>query len=196
LAQMEVEVSLDGELDMVLGLKANGSSPRAFAESFEGDLDLAISEGYIRTGLLDLTVTNPVRWMFSRSARRGYSELNCLVMRFDFEEGVANSIVLLLDTTNVRAGGAGELNFQDEILDISVSPRAKRRRLIAITTPFTIEGPMASPSVNVNSTGAATRAIGSTIVSPVNLLGSLLPFVNDRGTDADNLCLNLQDGEP
>jgi hypothetical protein len=192
LAQVEAEAPLDGELDMILHLEADGSSPRALATSFDGDLDLAISEGQIRTGLLDLTVTNPVRWMFSRSARRGYSELNCLVVRFDFEEGVAKSVTLLLDTTNVRAEGAGGIDFQGEIIDIYVSPRAKRRRLIAITTPFAIKGPLASPSVNVNSTGAAKRLVGGTIVSPVNLLGSLSPLVNDHGKDADNLCLHLE----
>jgi hypothetical protein len=192
LAQMEAEVPLDGELDTVLSLKAGGLSPRALASSFEGDLDLAISEGHIQTGLLDLTVTNPVAWMFSRSARKGYSELNCLVVRFDIAEGVAKSVALLLDTTNVRVEGEGNINFQDEVMAIAFSPRAKKRRLIAISTPFAIEGPLSGPSVNVNATGAATRVIGQTVVSPLNLLGSLMPLVNDRGTDAENLCLRLK----
>lgn len=194
LSQVEGDVPLDGELDMVLHLEAAGSSPRTLAASLEGELDLAIAQGHIRTSLLDLTVTNPVRWLFSRSARKGYSDLNCLVVRFDIQEGVAKSVTLLLDTTNVRAEGVGDVDFRDEMMDIDVSPRAKRRRLIAITTPFEIEGPLARPSVNVNTTGAATRLAGKMLVSPINLLGSLLPFVNDRGTDADNLCLHLEDG--
>ena len=103
---------------------------------------------------------------------------------------------MLLDTTNVRAEGAGDIDFKDEVLNIAVNPRAKRRRLIAISTPFTIEGPLASPTVNVSSTGAATRFVGKTVASPVNLLGSLVPFVNDRGRDAENPCLTLQNDEP
>jgi hypothetical protein len=35
--------------------------------------------------------------------------------------------------------------------------------------------------------------LGRVIVSPVNLLGSLLPFVTDRGRDPDNPCLTLSD---
>jgi hypothetical protein len=117
-------------------------------------------------------------------------------VRFDFQEGLATTVKLLLDTSNVRAEGAGDIDFKDEFINIAVIPQAKRRRLIAFSTPFTVEGPLANPTVNVSSTGAATRIVGKTVVSPVNLLGSLVPFVNDRGKDTENHCLTLQDDEP
>ena len=138
-------------------------------------------------------MTNPVNWLFSESARKGYSDLNCLVMRFDLQQGVGKSITLLLDTPNVRAEGSGAIDFRNEKMGFDVNPRAKRRRLIAITTPFKVEGPLASPSVNVNTTGATTRMVGEILASPINFLGSLLPFGSDRGKDADNTCFHLKD---
>ncbi len=193
LAQIEGEVPLDGELDMIVEVQGSGESPHALASSLDGTVNLAVAEGHVQTGLLDLTVTNPVRWLFSRSARRGYSELNCLVVRFEIDDGTADDVNLMLDTRNVRAEGTGDMDFGDENLDIDVSPRAKRRRLIAIVTPFEIEGPMTGPSVIVSKRSGAKRAIGQILVSPINLLGSIFTLVSDRGRDADNACLQIRE---
>ena len=92
------KVPLDGELDLLVDLKATGHSPRALASSLEGEFDMAIQRGHVLTSLLDLTTTNPASWLFTESARRGYSELNCLILRFDLQDGVAESQTLLLDT--------------------------------------------------------------------------------------------------
>jgi peptidoglycan hydrolase-like protein with peptidoglycan-binding domain len=194
LSQSEVDVPLDGELDLIVDLKAAGQSPRALASSLEGEFDLAIKRGRVRTGLLRLTTIDPVSWLFTESARKGYSDMNCLILRFDLQDGVAESQTLLLDTPNILALGKGRVDLRNESIDIEVSPEAKRKRLIAMSTPFAIKGPLANPSVKVSGAGASARTAGEVLVSPVNLLGSLLPFVSDRGKDDDNPCLALQDG--
>ncbi len=191
LAQVKVDVPLDGELDIVANLQADGLSPHALASSLDGEMDLAIARGHIRTSLLDLTTTNPVRWLFSQSVRKGYADLNCFVARFELHDGDAESKHVTIDTTNVRAEGKGDINFRDETIDLNFITHSKNRRLIGITTPFEIEGPLASPSVKVSAGGAAARTIGEVIFSPFNLLGSLLPLVNDQGKDNDNPCLRL-----
>ncbi len=191
LAQVETDVPLDGMVDLLAHLEAAGESPRALARTLAGDIDLALAGGHLRTSLLDLTVTNPLRWLFSRSRRRGYSALNCLIARFDVWDGIANSVTLLLDTSTIRVDGAGAINFADESLALDFRPRAKERRLIAMATPFGVAGPLSNPRLELNTRRAIMRTLGKTAVSPVNLLGSLLPFVNDRGRDPDNACLKL-----
>ncbi len=193
LAQVEAAVPLAGQLNMIVHLKAAGLSPRSLAESLEGEFNLAIAQGQVLTSLLHATVASPLGWAVSRTARRGYSDLNCLVARFDVQKGLAQSVKLLLDTNNVHAEGAGTIDFRNERVDIGVHPRAKSRRLVSIATPFRIQGPLASPSVRVHTTGAVTRMVGNTLASPVNVLGSLLPLVSNRGRNADNPCLSLPD---
>ena len=118
--------------------------------------------------------------------------MNCLILRFDIQDGIASSRTLLLDTPNVLAMGEGRIDLREETIDIRVDPQAKRSRLIELTTPFAIQGPLRDPSVDVSSSGAAARAAGEVILSPLNVLGSLLPFVSDRGSDEENPCLALQ----
>ena len=97
----------------------------------------------------------------------------------------------MLDTPNAIATGQGSINFADETLHLEMRPEPKRRRVASLTTPFAITGDLANPSVRVSTVGAGGRMIGEVALSPVNVLGSLVPFVGDRGRDNNNPCLNL-----
>jgi uncharacterized protein involved in outer membrane biogenesis len=191
---VKVDVPLDGELDLAVDLKAAGESPRALVSSLEGKFDLAIGRGRVLTSQLRLTTTNPVRWLFSDSARKGYSDMNCLILRLAFRDGVGESQTLVLDTPNIRALGKGRIDLRNEIIDIEVSPLPKGNDTMAMGTPFAIKGPLANPSVKVDTSAAAVRTVGNVVLSPVDLLNSLLPFVSDHGKGDDNPCLALQDG--
>ncbi len=194
LSQAGVDVPLNGELDLSVDLKAAGQSPRSLASSLGGKLDLAIERGRVLTSQLRLTTTNPVSWLFTDSVRKGYSDMNCLILRFKLQDGLAESQTILLDTPNIRALGKGRIDLRNEIIDIEVSPRPKGKDAMAMGTPFAIKGPLANPSVKVSTAGAVVRTVGNVVLSPVNLLDSLLPFVSDHGKDNDNPCLALQDG--
>jgi uncharacterized protein involved in outer membrane biogenesis len=194
--QLETEVPLGGELALVVDLGASGNSPRDIASSLSGDLSVALQRGQIRSRLFDLTTMNPLRWLVARSTRRGYAKIDCFVARFEADHGVAQLLTLVLDTPNVIAAGEGQIDFARETLDLRFRPSAKQRRLVEFATPFAIRGNLANPVVEASPTGATARALGRVVLSPVNLLGSLLPFVNDRGRDQDNPCLNLAVVDP
>ncbi len=189
--QLETDVPLSGQLDLALDLQASGRSPRDLANSISGDLNLALQRGRIQSRLFGLTTMNPARWLVAPSTLRGYSTINCFVARSEVDNGVAELRTLVLDTPNVIAGGTGFIDFARETLDVQIRPSAKQRRLVEFATPFAITGSLAKPSVSASTTGAATRALARVALSPVNLLGSLLPFVNNRGADPDNPCLTL-----
>ena len=191
--QLETDVPLAGELDLVLDLQASGRSPYDLASSLDGDLSLALQRGQIASRLFDLTANNPIRSLLARSTRRGYSGINCFVVAFHAENGVAELDALVLDTPNMLAAGEGKIDFAREILDLRIQPRAKQSHLVDLATPFAIRGAFTNPSVEAGTIGATARALGRVAVSPVNFLGSLLPFVSDRGGDAENPCLTLSE---
>jgi hypothetical protein len=113
--------------------------------------------------------------------------------------GITTVRTLVLDTPNVIAVGDGYLDFARETIDVRIRPSPKRRSVVELATPFAIRGNLASPSVETSAMGVAARALGRVALSPVNLLGSLLPFVSDHGLDPDNPCLALsipEAGEP
>ena len=79
--------------------------------------------------------------------------------------------------------------------DLHLDRLRKTRRIANLTTRFSIEGDLARPRVNVSASGAAARTIGEIVLTPVNLLGRLLPFVNDRGNDATTPCISVEVAE-
>ncbi len=194
LAQLAVDVPLDGKLDMVLDLSATGPSPRALSSSLKGNWDMALSRGHVQTKLLDLSAVNMVDWMTSDTRLKGYSDLNCFILRLDFQQGIGTIKAALLDTSNVLAPGTGNIDLRAETIDIQVHPRAKKRRLIESTTPFTITGPLTSPSIQTD--GFKARMVSEVLLAPLHLLGSVLwHFVHDQGSDPQNPCLAIQPGD-
>jgi uncharacterized protein involved in outer membrane biogenesis len=194
--QLDANIPIDGELDMVVNVQAEGNTPHALAQSLHGEVDLAIQRGHIRSRAFAFTALDLGSWLFARSTRRGYSELNCFVLRFDVVEGLASTETLFLDTANVQLFGDGNVNLGPETIHMEMDPQPKTRRIATFTTGFTIDGPLASPSVQVSVGGAAVRTIGEIVLTPINLLGRLLPFVNDSGADEDNPCVTVQVADP
>ncbi len=191
LSQVRVDVPLDGEMDVVLDLEAEGGTRRALIESLRGNVGLAIARGQIRTSLLDLAAKDFTSWLLAPSTRAGYSDLNCFIARFTIRNGLAKSDQLLLDTTNVLATGKGKIDLRDETINIKVDPQPKKSHFIDLTSPFKIKGPLASPSVKISTTRTATRVVGEVVLSPIRLLGNLLPFVGGSDKSADHPCLDL-----
>ncbi len=193
LAQTEVEVPLDGDMDLLVDLAGTGESPHDIASSLTGEFDLALQHGHVRTGLLRLAATNIVSWLFTADARQGYSDMNCLIVRLDVQDGLAESEALLLDTPNVRALGVGTIDLDKEFIDTEVDPEPKRGVALSGSTPFAIRGPLASPDIVVSTGGTAVRTLRDIVTSPLSLLGSLLPFAGG-GNEKDNACLALEQG--
>jgi uncharacterized protein involved in outer membrane biogenesis len=196
LGQLQAEAPIDGELDMVVNVQAEGDTPHALASSLHGEVDLAIQRGHIRSRAFAFTALDLGSWLFAKSTRRGYSKLNCFVVRFDVVEGLAETETLFLDTANVQVFGDGDIDLTPETIHMYMDPKPKTRRIAQLTTGFSIDGPLASPTVQVSGSGAAMRTVGEIVLTPINLLGRLLPFVNDRGGDENNPCVTVQAAEP
>ena len=195
LSQTRVDAPLNGTVDVQTALSASGNSARDLASSATGQFDVAVANGRVLTSLLDLTGVNIWSWMLSESRRRGYSRLNCLIAHFTLDQGVAKTDSFLIDTDNVQVTGTGSIDLKKEMLDLQFEPRPKRRRLIESTTSFSLVGPLSSPDIEVGG-GAARRVVSDTLVSPINFLGSLLPFVGGSSGDEDNPCLERVRGDP
>ena len=189
--QFETNVPLDGSFESAFNIRGEGDSLRALATSATGEIDVVVSRGRIRTSAFAFTALTIWSGLFAQSTRRGYSELNCFVMQLDFADGRGEFENFLLDTTNVRASGEGHIDLNQESLRIDINPQPKQARFVTFTTPFSIVGPLARPSLQVSVGGAAARTVGELVLTPINFFGNLLLLVNDQGEDPDNPCLKL-----
>mgnify|MGYP001817413037 CR=1 FL=1 len=68
------------------------------------------------------------------------SMINCLVARFDLDDGIMQERALLLDTTGMVVRGAATIDFKERQLEAVLGPQSKRPALFALQTPVSVKG--------------------------------------------------------
>jgi uncharacterized protein involved in outer membrane biogenesis len=117
--------------------------------------------------------------------------IRCGVASFHAQGGILTANSLLLDTTHVLVTGSGNINLQDEGLDLYLRGKPKEIRVLRIRTPIRIRGTLAHPTVGVDAKKLAAQAGGAAALGAVlTPLASLLAFV-DGGLAKDADCAAL-----
>lgn len=146
-------------------------SETAFLRSLSGNVTASLWGGTLPNRLIDLTGLNVVTWLVT-SNKEHTSKLVCAVLPLHFKNGVATSRQMIVETENVQIVGAGSVNLRSGALDLSFAPRAKRKQLVEIVSPFEIHGTLGKPDVTVKDAGPG-RAIGEVVSLPLNLVSHL-----------------------
>jgi uncharacterized protein involved in outer membrane biogenesis len=122
-------------------------------ENAHGEISLAAWPQNFQAGVLDLWSANLVLAILPAPDSGEASRLNCLVTRFDIEDGLMTSRTTLLDTTATIIRGRGTIDLQGEQLDLLVWPQAKREKFLSVSTPVTITGSFEDFRIGVEPAG-------------------------------------------
>jgi uncharacterized protein involved in outer membrane biogenesis len=173
LNEFGIKPLLVGELDATLALTARGSDEAALRRTLDGMVALSMGEGRIGSRLIDLTAQDIVGWLFSRGTE---TRLVCAASVIGFVAGKGTVEGLVLKTDNVQLVGKGTIDLARQTVDLAFAPRPLANRLLRLGTPFTVQGPLDSPSVAVGSAiGLARRAVVETLTLPLNALSAIVP---------------------
>ncbi len=100
---------------------------------------------------------------------RGESQVNCVVGRFDLNDGVLSDEKVLIDTTRVRVRGAGSANLRTETLDFMFRPRGKGFELFRLQKPVRVTGTLYDFRFGIDRReliSATLRMLASPIIVP------------------------------
>ena len=164
LARAHEPIILSGELSLVADLHSVGRSKRELASNLAGEFSLAIENGRIRR-IVDFLSTDALNMVFATADRRRVRDLNCLVGKIHFQDGVGDIDILFMDTPRIRARAAGNVNLASERIDIVINPEQKQRLFRRRTAAVRIRGPLTQPSFRAMSLEEAARLYG-TILMP------------------------------
>jgi hypothetical protein len=179
---------LRGSAAVDIDVKGAGNSVAAIMASLNGHSRVLMEKGEAKTASFDLIVGGLSSVMGSLFAsKQEWVVLNCLASNFEITNGVARSLVTLMDTELLTISGEGQIDLGQETLALKVTPAPKTPTL-NVSVPIKIGGTLANPSFTPDELATLRKfgtIVGWTIFPPAAVAGLV-----DLGS-ADNPCIKI-----
>lgn len=194
LAELDVSGAWSGQLDGKLDFSTRGQSLRVLAANLDGELALTSGAGTIsraQAGLLTRDMLQSVRRVVGMDDPSDV--LNCMVIEFEANDGVASAQTLVIDSKDIVVVGEGKINLRSETLDLRLVPKPRNASLFSTAATVQVKGPLTNPAVHIEPYSlvtSTTRAIVDKIgaVSGLKRLWRMI-----TGDPGDQYCENLTD---
>jgi uncharacterized protein involved in outer membrane biogenesis len=101
----------------------------------------------------------------------------------------------VFDTTVTTLGAGGDINLDDETLDLTLTPRTKEASLVSLHGPVHVRGSFSKPDVQLDKGRIAAKSAGALALALANPLLALIPLL-ETGPGADSDCGRLLTASP
>ena len=190
LASAHEPLVLSGELNLAVDLLSRGRTAREIASNLDGEFSLSLENGQIHR-IINFLSADAFNLMLTTADRRQSTDLNCLVSKIQFLNGVGDIEYFSMDTSRIRAKAAGNVNLAAETIDVVINPRQKRRLFRRTGSTVRINGLLAQPSARVFPLSEAVELYGTLLMPyiflPERLLGNLWYLI--RSDNSASPCL-------
>jgi uncharacterized protein involved in outer membrane biogenesis len=136
------DADIQGLLSLDMGIRGTAPSLDSIFAHADGYIDFAVWPSNLRGGVFDRWSVNMFLALLPVLDPGTESRVNCFVGRLDLNDGVLTHDALVIDTTRVRALGAGFANLRTEEIGFRFRPRAKGAAFFSLQTPLSITGTM------------------------------------------------------
>lgn len=173
---------IGGEID----LSGSGNSIAAMLGSSDGTVSVGMGKGHVGNLIMELAgldVAESLKFLFTGDRQ---IPLRCAFADFSVRDGRMDSRALAVDTTDTLIIGEGNINLNNEQLDLLLRPRPKDISILVLRSPLRIGGTFKDPSFRpdfkaLGIRGAIAVTLGS-IAPPAALLAT---FETGPGKDAN-----------
>ena len=123
--RVDPETDMEGWISLDLDIAGRAPETRSLLAHANGKLDFLAAPENIDTDVFDLWAVSLLRFIVPRLDPGPRSTLNCVVARFDLEDGIMDEKALLLDTTGMVVRGDASVDFRDEKFRAAAGARAQ-----------------------------------------------------------------------
>ena len=176
-----------GQMSGSARLDSTGDSLASLLGHGDGGLELGMSGGNLSALLVDIAGLEFGNALLSALGIPQRANLECFAANFGLNRGVMTTKTLILDTSEARVQGTGDVNLADETIDYKLKTATKHFSVGSLPTPIDITGKLKSPGIHPEVGPLAVRAgaaVGLGILFPP---AALLPTIQ-FGTGDDNVC--------
>ncbi|APR36080.1 AsmA family protein [Paraburkholderia sp. SOS3] len=166
-----------GEINGDAALSATGNSPAALAATSNGEVKLLVTDGTVSRLLMEAAGLNVANVIYEKLFGKNDVKINCAAADFVVTDGVLDSRVFALDTTDAVINIDGNINLRDETLDLGVHPHTKGFRIFSLRSPLYAKGTFKNPHVGVNAAALALRGGAAVGLGLINPFAALIPLI-------------------
>lgn len=168
--RIDPESSISGAISLDVDLKAKGADPKTMMESASGHFNVQVVPRTIRANIFDIWAVSLVSTVLPKVVPEKKSDINCVVGRFNFDQGMINEDIILADTTNMQVFAQTQINLATRALRVRATPRAKTAQVFSLETPIEVRGNIDDFKIKVASGDlfeTSYRFITSPLVAPL-----------------------------
>ena len=182
LTKLGVDGEAFGEVNGRIRFEGRGGSVDKLLGSADGQVVLSMAGGAIDALIveaigLDVAESIAVLLDSMTQTEEDKTPIRCAIVNLELEQGIATARPIVIDTVDSKITVDGQINLQDETLDIFIEALPKDASPLSGNQPIHVDGPLLSPSVNPAPGRTESEALGW-LLAP---LAAVLPFFDVGG---------------
>ena len=172
-------------------MKGSGSSLADVLATSNGRIILMMSGGTISLLMIDAAGLNIGQAIPLLLGKAKSTDIRCAIGDFKVKNGLLNSEVFVLDTTDSNIAGQMHINLKDEAMDAKVEAHPKDFSLLSARTPITVGGTLKNPAIGLDPKELALRSTSAVALGVfLSPLAAIIPFI-ELGLGKDSDCGEL-----
>jgi len=152
------DLNTEGRLYLDAALSSRPATRAEVVRDLSGHADLLALPRDVSAKGLDLWASNLI-WALLSAGAESSKQFNCMVARFEVENGIMKSRKTFLDTTDIIIRASGEIDLVSRELNLRIAPQSKVERFFSVSTPLRVTGPLDDFQVSVAPAGLLTTLI-------------------------------------
>jgi uncharacterized protein involved in outer membrane biogenesis len=157
-----------GLLSLDVAIAATAPDLARVMANSDGHFDLAFWPTDLDAGKIDLWAVNLLNVLSRQVDDEPRSRVNCLVARFDLDDGRMSEKAIFMDTTRMSVNAEAAIDFKNRTIDLAAAPKAKRPEFFSASTPVRVRGSFSDFAVGIKNLHVL-RSVVSIITSPVHV---------------------------
>lgn len=187
---LDLEKTSIGEINGDIELAGAGNTVAAMLGTADGEMAVVVDGGTVSRLMMETASLHLLEMLQLKLSGDEVIRIRCGVADFGVKDGVMDARALVFDTDIVRIDGGGQIDLEEERLDLDIVPKSKKVSLVALRTPIRVRGSLADPDVDLDKGKLALRGLGAVALGVVNPALALVPLIEANTAD-DSECRKL-----
>jgi AsmA protein len=187
---LDLDKTSIGEINGDIELAGAGDTVAAMLGSADGALAMVVDGGIVSRLMMETASLHLLEMLKLKLTGDESIRIRCAVADFGVKDGVMDARALVFDTDIVRIDGGGQIDLDEERLDLDIVPKSKKGSLVALRTPIRVRGSLADPEVDLDKGKLALRGLGAVALGAINPALALVPLIEANTAD-DSECRKL-----